>query len=211
MRTRVKICGITRREDAQHAITAGADAIGLVFYTKSPRNIDVAQAAEISQCIPAFVSCVALFKDADANFIKSVLHKVDIDLIQFHGSESAAFCEQFDRPYVKALGMKTTDSDSEFLSRSASDYSKAKALLLDSHAPGAAGGTGETFDWSSISSVDKPVVLAGGLSADNVQQAIRIARPYAVDVSSGVESKPGIKDKSKIDNFMAQVKLADVS
>ncbi len=205
MRTRVKICGITRIEDAQLVIDAGVDAIGLVFYAKSPRFVTNTQAAEISQFIPAFVSRVALFKDAEKQMIESVLQQVEIDLIQFHGSEPADFCEQFDRPYIKALGMKTAERDVDYLITSAEKYQSAKALLLDAHAPGEAGGTGETFDWTSIATIKKPVVLAGGLTVDNVKQAINIVHPFAVDVSSGVESSPGIKDKEKVTAFMQQV------
>jgi len=205
MRTRVKICGITRTEDAQLVIDAGVDAIGLVFYAKSPRFVTNTQAAEISQLIPAFVSRVALFKDAEKQMIKAVLQQVEIDLIQFHGSEPVDFCEQFDRPYIKALGMKTAERDVDYLMASAEKYQSAKALLLDAHAPGEAGGTGETFDWTSIATIKKPVVLAGGLTVDNVKQAINIVHPFAVDVSSGVESSPGIKDKEKVTAFMQQV------
>ncbi len=205
MRTRVKICGITRKEDAQLAVDSGVDAIGLVFYSKSPRFVSNSQAAEISQNIPAFVSTVALFRDADAAFVRSVLQQVDIDLIQFHGSEEVSFCEQFDRPYIKALGMKSAECDLNYLNANVQKYQSARALLLDGHAPGEAGGTGEIFDWSSIGSIKKPIVLAGGLNAGNVKQAIEMVHPYAVDVSSGVESAPGIKDKGKILAFMRNV------
>ena len=205
MRTRVKICGITRGEDAQLAVDAGVDAIGLVFYQKSPRFVNNEIAAEISQLVPAFVSRVALFKDADKAMIESVLQAVEIDLIQFHGSETPDFCQQFTLPYIKAIGMKGTEHDADFLRSSAKNYRAAKALLLDGHAPGEAGGTGESFDWASIASIDKPVVLAGGLTPDNVKRAIALVRPFAVDVSSGVESAPGIKDKEKVAAFMKQV------
>lgn len=205
MRTRVKICGITRVEDAIFAVEAGVDAIGLVFYAKSPRFVSNKQAAEISRSIPAFVTRVALFKDAEKQVIESVLQQVEIDLIQFHGSEAVAFCEQFDRPYIKALGMKTAEKDMDYLKTSAEKYRSAKALLLDAHAPGEAGGTGETFDWTSIGAITKPIVLAGGLTAENVKQAVNIVHPYAVDVSSGVESSPGIKDKEKVTAFMQQL------
>ena len=205
MRTRVKICGITRLEDARLAVDAGADAIGLVFYAKSPRFVANEQAAEISRSIPAFVSRVALFKDAEKQIIESVLQQVEIDLIQFHGSESAGFCEQFERPYIKALGMKNAEHNMDYLQTSAENYRSAKALLLDAHAPGDAGGTGETFDWTSIGMVTKPIILAGGLTAENVKQAVNMVHPYAVDVSSGVESSPGIKDKAKVTAFMQQI------
>ena len=209
MRTRVKICGITRSEDAQFAVAAGADAIGLVFYEKSPRCVNNKQAAEISQLMPAFVTRVALFKDADRSFIQSVLQQVEIDLIQFHGSETVVFCEQFNLPYIKALGMKDPLCDVDYLKDSVTKYATAKALLLDGHAPGEAGGTGETFDWASVAAVAKPVILAGGLTAENVTRAIEIAQPFAVDVSSGVESAPGIKDREKITDFMQRVQACN--
>lgn len=205
MRTRVKICGITGCEDAKLVVDAGVDAVGLVFYEKSPRFVTIEFAAEISQVIPAFVSRVALFKDAEQQMIESVLEQVEIDLIQFHGSETADYCEQFNRPYIKALGMKGAEHDVSFLLANVEKYQSAKALLLDGHAPGEAGGSGESFDWASISAVDKPIILAGGLTPDNVTQAMDQVHPYAVDVSSGVESSPGIKDKNKVAAFMKQV------
>ncbi len=205
MRTRVKICGITRCADAQLAVDAGADAIGLVFYEKSPRFVSNMQAAEISQMIPPFVNRVALFKDAEKQVVDAVLQAVEIDLVQFHGSETADFCEQFNHPYIKALGMKGTEHDADFLLANVEKYRSAKALLLDGHAPGEAGGSGESFDWASIAAVGKTIVLAGGLTAANVKQAIELVHPFAVDVSSGVESAPGIKDKDKIADFMEQV------
>lgn len=205
MRTRVKICGITGCEDAKLVVDAGVDAVGLVFYEKSPRFVTIEFAAEISQVIPAFVSRVALFKDAEQQMIESVLEQVEIDLIQFHGSETADYCEQFNRPYIKALGIKGAEHDVSFLLANVEKYQSAKALLLDGHAPGEAGGSGESFDWASISAVDKPIILAGGLTPDNVTQAMDQVHPYAVDVSSGVESSPGIKDKNKVAAFMKQV------
>ena len=205
MRTRVKICGITRCEDAQLVVDAGVDAIGLVFYEKSSRFVSNMRAAEISQIIPAFVSRVASLKDADEQMVYSVLADVEIDLIQFHGSETGDFCEQFKLPYIKALGMKGTEHDVSFLLANVEKFRSAKALLLDGHAPGEAGGTGEAFAWESITTVAKPIVLAGGLTPDNVKQAIDLVHPFAVDVSSGVESSPGIKDKNKVAAFMKQV------
>jgi len=211
MRTRVKICGITRGEDAQLAVDAGVDAIGLVFYAKSPRFVNNETAAEISQLVPAFVSRVALFKDADKAMINSVLQAVEIDLIQFHGSETPDFCKQFALPYIKAVGVKGSEHDADFLRSSVENYRAAKALLLDGHAPGEAGGTGESFDWASIASIDKPVILAGGLTPENVAQAITLVQPFAVDVSSGVESAPGIKDKNKVLAFMRNVSDSNAS
>jgi phosphoribosylanthranilate isomerase len=211
MRTRVKICGITRYEDALDAARAGADAVGLVFYEKSPRFVSKQLASEISYQLPAFVSRVALFKDADKPAVQSVLDLVDIDIIQFHGSEAVDFCEQFDKPYIKALGMKGAEHDVDYLISSTDKYQSAKALLLDGHAPGDAGGTGDSFEWSAITSamasIDKPIILAGGLTAGNVKQAIETIHPFAVDVSSGVESSPGIKDREKVTEFLRQVDL----
>ena len=209
--TRVKICGITRPEDALHAADEGVDAIGLVFYDKSPRYVTAEQAAEVCKVLPAFVTAVALFKDEAADTIRQVLEQVPIDLLQFHGSESAEFCRQFGKPYIKALGMDMgmdvgMEGDNN-VSRLADAYFDARGLLLDSHAPGAAGGTGESFDWNTIpQDLPKPLILAGGLDADNVAEAIRAVKPYAVDVSSGVESEKGIKDARKITAFMNKVR-----
>lgn len=202
MRTRVKICGITRIEDALVASEQGVDAIGLVFYEKSPRYISAVQAEAICRALPAFVTSVALFKDADAATVKQVIAATAIDLLQFHGNETAAFCEQFDRPYIKAVGM---DGGSDVYAF-ARQYASSHGLLLDSHAPGAAGGSGKTFDWNHVpKDLQQAIILAGGLSVDNVKQAITVARPYAVDISSSVESRPGIKDAEKIRLFMQQI------
>jgi phosphoribosylanthranilate isomerase len=209
MRTRVKICGITRIEDAQAVIRAGADAIGLVFYANSPRNVEIDQAAQISRSIPPFITRVALFKDADAAFVEAVLRSVEIDLLQFHGSELSSYCERFGLPYIKAIGMKGAECDAAYLAARAEEFSSAKAMLLDGHAPGEDGGSGEVFDWSGLGKIDKPVILAGGLTPENVARAIEIANPFAVDVSSGVEGSPGKKDREKIIRFMIQVGMAD--
>ena len=206
--TRVKICGITRPEDALHAADEGVDAIGLVFYDKSPRCVTPEQAAEICKTLPAFVTSVALFKDEAADTIRQVLEQVPLDLLQFHGSESAEFCRQFGKPYIKALGMDVGMEGSENnISRLADAYFDARGLLLDSHAPGAAGGTGESFDWNTIpQDLPQPLILAGGLDVDNVAEAIRTVKPYAVDVSSGVESEKGFKDADLITAFMNKVR-----
>lgn len=206
-RTRVKICGITRAEDVRSAVDNGADAIGLVFYNNSPRNIDVGQAQRLSDIASPFVTTVALFKDADVGVIEQVLNKVLIDLLQFHGSESPEFCRQFQRPYIKSLGM-LGELDIE---NKAKSYEDARGILLDGHAPGADGGTGESFDWRSIpSELQRNLILAGGLNAENVYQAIRTAQPYAVDVSSGVEQNKGVKSAELIQRFMNEVNRADV-
>ena len=207
MRTRVKICGITRVEDALEAIKQGADAIGLVFYAKSPRNVTPAQAAEIVSKIPAFITAVGLFVDAEPAFIQEVLSMVSLDLLQFHGDETPSECRQYSRPYMKAIRVKTDTN----LVQYTADYADARALLLDAFAEGVPGGTGQVFDWKLIpQNLTLPVVLAGGLNAENVAQAISAVKPYAVDVSGGVEASKGIKDVAKIAAFMRGVSNAAI-
>jgi len=205
-RTRVKICGITRVEDALTVSRYGADAIGLVFYEKSPRNINVEQAIDICKSLPAFVTVVALFKDASEDFVRSVINQVPIDLLQFHGTETEAFCLKFEKPYIKAVGMTGQNDVVDF----AKQYTSARGLLLDSHAVGEDGGSGHVFDWGSIpKDIQGQIALAGGLTADNVADAISQVRPFAVDISSGVESSGGIKDEALIKAFMSEVKRVD--
>lgn len=205
-RTRIKICGITRPEDARVAVQSGADALGLVFYPKSPRAVSLAQAAEIAAAVPAFVTLVALFVDETAERVSRVLESVPIDTLQFHGDEDEAFCAQFARPWIKALRVRP-DTD---LVASCQRYASARGILLDAWQEGVPGGTGKTFDWSLISSgLPLPLLLAGGLNPANVGSAIEAARPFAVDVSGGVEAKPGIKDPEKIRQFIAAVQTAD--
>ena len=207
VRTRVKICGITRVEDALIAVAQGADAIGLVFYPPSPRYVTPVQAAEIVNALPAFVTVVALFVDASRADVEAVLSQVNIDLIQFHGQESADECRQYGKSYMKAIRVKGDTN----LVQYETEYSDAKALLLDAYAEGVPGGTGQVFDWTIIpKNLSKPIVLAGGLDAGNVEQAIRQVKPYAVDVSGGVEFKKGIKDAAKIAAFMRGVSNAIV-
>jgi len=202
LRVRAKICGITRVEDALLAVQNGADAIGLVFYAPSPRNVSIQQAIGIANQIPAFVSVVGLFVNAEAEFVNEVLSQVQLDLLQFHGDETPEYCAQFKRPFIKAIRVKTDTN----LVQCAKDFSTAKALLLDTYTEGVAGGTGHVFDWDLIpAQLDKPVILAGGLNAGNVAQAIEKVKPYAVDVSGGVEAAKGIKDAMKIAAFMQQV------
>ena len=205
MRTRVKICGITSQRDAAAACSAGADAIGLVFYSRSPRHVSIELASAIALAVPPFVSRVALFKDASTEEVEAVLACVEIDLLQFHGSEDPAYCRSFGRPYIKALGLKGVADIAAAIADGERDYTEARALLLDGHAPGEAGGSGESLDWSSLARAAKPLILAGGLDPDNVRRAIELARPYAVDVSSGVEASPGIKDAAKINAFLREV------
>jgi len=202
LRTRVKICGITRIEDALAAVEHGADAIGLVFYDKSPRNVSPQQAAEIVAALPVFITAVGLFVDAEPEFVNSILSVVRLDLLQFHGDETPAQCRQYAMPYMKAIRVKTDTN----LLQYALDYSDAKALLLDTYTEGVAGGTGQAFDWKLIpKNMSHPIVLAGGLNADNVGSAILQVRPFAVDVSGGVELTKGIKDAAKIAAFMRGV------
>jgi len=202
LRVRAKICGITRVEDALTAVEHGADAIGLVFYAPSPRHVSISQAIEIVNQIPAFVSVVGLFVNAEASFINEVISQVKLDLLQFHGDESPEECALYSLPFIKAIRVKTDTN----LVQYAKEFSAAKALLLDAYTEGVAGGTGHTFDWNLIpKQLTKPVILAGGLNAGNVAHAIAQVRPYAVDVSGGVEISKGIKDAAKIAAFMQQV------
>lgn len=202
MRTRVKICGLTRSGDAVAAAALGADAIGLVFYPPSPRNVDTEQARAIVAALPPFLTVVGLFVDETEARIRDVLAQVRIDLIQFHGDETPEHCESFGKPFIKAIRMRPgTD-----LTQVASKYRGASGLLLDADDPQAKGGTGARFDWSMVApDCSLPVILAGGLKPENVGEALRRVRPYAVDVSSGVEAAKGIKDIGKMAAFLKEV------
>ncbi|MCK4742780.1 MAG: phosphoribosylanthranilate isomerase [Sulfuriflexus sp.] len=205
MTTRIKICGITRPEDAIAVADAGADAIGLVFYPKSPRAVTIEQAQAICAVLPPFITVVALFVDAEHFEIEDVLAGVPIDLLQFHGSETPAQCAAFTTPYIKAIRMRE-DAD---LSDAVQQYSSARGLLVDTFNPDEAGGTGEVFDWDRVpDDLDTPIILAGGLEPGNVGAAIQQLSPYAVDVSSGVEQGKGIKDVDKIQAFVKAVRTA---
>lgn len=201
--TRVKICGLTQAEDVMHACAAGADAIGLVFYPPSPRAVTVQQAQQLVKAVTPFVTVTALFVNADADEVNAVLTAIpEITLLQFHGDESAEFCRQFACPYIKAVPMKMDTN----LQQLADIYYDAQGLLVDTYKPGVAGGSGETFNWEWLpTQLSKPLILAGGLTPDNVEQAVQQVRPYAVDVSGGVELSKGIKDKHKIRQFIQQV------
>lgn len=207
MPTAIKVCGVARVEDALAAAHHGAHAIGLVFYRPSPRYVAPALAREIIRSLPPFVTAVGLFVDATEAEVRETTALAPVGLLQFHGSESPAFCRQFALPYIKAIRVKAgTD-----LLQYARDYHDAKALLLDAFVEGAHGGTGQSFDWGLIPrTLPVPVVLSGGLDARNVAGAIQQVRPWAVDVSSGVESAPGIKDAGKIAAFVSEVRNADV-
>ena len=202
---RSKICGITRIEDALDAAEAGADAIGLVFYARSPRAVDVRQARAIIAALPPFVTTVGLFVNATRCELNEILEAVPLDLLQFHGDETPQDCEGYQRPWIKALRVRPGDD----LEAACRLYAGARGILLDTYVPGVPGGTGEAFDWSLVPArLSKPVILAGGLSAANVGQAIAQVRPYAVDVSGGVEQAKGIKDAAKIEAFVQAVKQA---
>lgn len=206
-RCRVKVCGITSVADALMVSAAGADALGFVFYPKSKRNVSIEQATEICKLVPPFVATVGLFLDAEASFVREVLAAMSLSLLQFHGSESPSYCAQFKHPYLKAVGMKGIAASGGFKAY-ADQYSEAQGFLVDSHAPGAAGGTGETFDWTQVpQDYPKPIILAGGLSPTNVAEAIQMSRVYAVDVSSGVEISPGIKDAAKVQAFIQKARF----
>jgi phosphoribosylanthranilate isomerase len=199
-------------EDALAAAHSGADAIGMVFYGRSPRHVSITQAAQLAATLPPFVSVVGLFVNAEAAFVREVLASVPLDVLQFHGDESPEFCAQFARPYLKAIRVKAGVD----LLQCAARFHIAKGLLLDAHVEGIAGGTGATFDWAVIpKQLPLPIILSGGLDAENVAAAIKQVRPYAVDVSSGVESggveaSKGIKDAAKIAAFINEVKRTDV-
>lgn len=205
MAVRVKICGITRLQDLHAACDAGADALGFVFYEKSPRHVSITTAAALLRELPPFVQGIGLFVNAEPAFIESVLQAVPLDLLQFHGDERPADCARFGRPYIKAVRVnRETD-----LLKCAADFDAARGLLLDAWVPGVPGGTGERFDWSLIPpNLPKPVILSGGLTPDNVAEAVQRVRPWAVDVSSGVEATKGIKDARKIAQFIAKAKTA---
>lgn len=203
--TRIKCCGMTRVEDALLAAQLGVDAIGMVFTARSRRQLSIAQARAIRRALPPFVTTVALFMDDAPALIEEVIAAVNPDLLQFHGEESDAECARFELPYLKAVAMGDGDSTPRLR-----DYPGASALLLDGHGFGEAGGSGRSFDWTRTPrGLCQPLILAGGLRADSVAAAIRLARPWAVDVASGVESVPGIKDAAMLADFVAAVRAAD--
>ena len=203
-RTRVKFCGFTRHEDVAHAVALGVDALGFVMWSPSSRSIEHEQLASLTARVPAFATRVGLFVDPSNEAVEQCLPH--LDLLQFHGDETPDFCASFGRPWIKALRMR----DAIDLPLEAERYSQAQALLLDAYRPGTPGGTGESFDWSRIpATLAKPVILAGGLSAENVAQAVRQVMPYAVDVSGGIEASRGCKDARKMVAFVRQVALAD--
>jgi phosphoribosylanthranilate isomerase len=201
---RVKICGIKTAAAAAQAAVAGADAIGLVFYPSSPRHLaDLGLAREIAQAAGPLLTVVGLFVDPEEAVVAEVLRRVPLGALQFHGNESEGFCRGFDRPYIKALRM-IPGAD---IAGRGEEYKSASGLLLDAYRPGTPGGTGEVFDWGTIpAGLSRPLILAGGLNPDNVAQAVQKVRPWAVDVSGGIESAPGVKDPQRVANFISRAK-----
>jgi len=207
MKVKIKICGMTRAADIKQAIAAGADAIGLVFVPKSPRFIVMAKALELAEQIPAGIEIVGLFMDATTATVQQYCHKIPLTALQFHGGENNTFCRQFQLPWVKtiAMGGGTTPTDNEFAA-----FPDACALLLDGHSSGEQGGQGLTYDWAKTPKTAQKIILAGGLNSDNVSAAIQQVKPWAVDVSSGIEISPGCKDIRLIKRFCNAVKTNHV-
>jgi phosphoribosylanthranilate isomerase len=204
--TRIKICGITREQDLRAVASSGADAIGLVFYEKSPRHVSLKQAAELARAVPPFVTVVGLFVNPTVEYVREVLAKVPLDVLQFHGEEAPEFCAQFAKPYLKAVRVKAGVDLLQYAAR----YAGAQGLLLDAYVEGMQGGTGAVFEWSLIpEKLRSRIVLSGGLDVGNVGAAIMVVHPYAVDVSSGVEASKGIKDAAKVAAFINEVKRVD--
>lgn len=207
-RTRIKICGITRLCDAQQVAELGGDAIGLVFHPQSSRAIELDAALQIRLAMPPFVTVTALFMNEDSGWIRQVLETVNPDCLQFHGEEAPEFCQQWSRPFIKAIPMGSVEDASRY----AQQFPQAQGFLLDSNVAGRQGGSGDTFDWSKIpSTFDFPLVLAGGLNPSNVAAAITMVKPWGVDVSTGVEQSKGIKDADLIDQLFKEVKRVDVN
>lgn len=205
MKIRCKMCGITRPEDAQQAAALGVDAIGLVFFSGSKRAVSSQQAQAVVQALPPFVSAVGLFVNATAEEVQTVLNQVPLDVLQFHGDEPAAFCRQFHRPYIKAVRVGCVAD----IQNAAQSYPDARALLFDASVNGQYGGTGQTFDWRLLpENINRPWILSGGLNPDNITQAIAATSAVAVDISSGIEAAPGIKDAAKMMALMEGINRA---
>jgi phosphoribosylanthranilate isomerase len=204
-RVKIKFCGMTRVDDALDAAALGVDAIGLIFTGRSPRRVGIEQAIAIARAVPPFVARVGLFLDQEVETVARIVNAVPLDVLQFHGREEAAFCRMFGKPYLKVVPMMDVVDVPAF----AASYPDAQGFVLDSHRAGAAGGTGIPFDWSRArAELDRAIVLAGGLTPENVRDAVETVRPYAVDVSSGIERAIGDKDHAKMQAFVAAVRMA---
>lgn len=205
MKIRCKMCGITRPEDAQYAAALGVDAIGLVFFSGSKRAVSSQQAQAVVRALPPFVGAVGLFVNATVEEVQTVLNQVPLDVLQFHGDEPAAFCRQFHRPYIKAVRVGCVAD----IQNAAHSYPDARALLFDASVNGQYGGTGQTFDWRLLpENINRPWILSGGLNPDNITQAIAATSAVAVDISSGIEAAPGIKDAAKMMALMEGINRA---
>jgi phosphoribosylanthranilate isomerase len=205
--TRIKICGLTQKDDLLAAVQSGANALGLVFYNKSPRCVTLQQAVQLSVATPPFVTLVGLFVNPSKEDVFEVIKLIPLDVLQFHGEEEPEFCAQFGRPYLKAIRVKVGVN----LVQYAAKYAGAQGLLLDAFVEGTHGGTGASFDWALIPrNLPLPIILSGGLHAGNVAEAVAKVQPYAVDVSSGVEASKGIKDAVKMTAFINEVKQIDI-
>jgi len=205
-RVRVKICGLTRSEDVQAAVQAGTDALGFVLYEPSPRYVSAERAGELLAETPAFVTTVGLFVDAGEDVVRASLEKAPFDLLQFHGDESPEYCRQFARPYMKAIRVRSQQDIEDAVAK----YPDAAALLLDAYVENLPGGTGQAFDWRLIPEMEIPWVLAGGLKPENVADAVNQVKPYAVDISGGVEQAKGIKDREKIQKFISEIRNVEI-
>lgn len=205
MQTRIKFCGMTRLQDVQTAVGLGIDALGFVFVKASPRYIDIQTTQQIFEFIPPSINKVGLFMNPETSDVYKVLDSLNLNYLQFHGQEDEKFCSQFNWPFLKAIPMGSIVSVSEFCN----EFPSATAFLLDSHVAGQMGGSGETHNWEKLpDDLEKPIILAGGLTAENVANAISVVQPYGVDVSSGIETSKGIKDPVKMKKFVKEVKYA---
>jgi len=201
-RTRVKICGLTRIRDVETAVDSGADAVGFVFVSGSPRCLSFETAVNLCRPVPAFIARVGLFLNPDVEFVRTALGRVPLNVLQFHGDENPAFCRQFGLPYIKAIRMQGENP----VASAECEFADAAGILADSHEPGGQGGTGKQLDWQQVRPGSLPLILAGGLNAENVASAIATVKPWAVDVSSGVETEPGVKSGSEIERFIREAK-----
>ena len=199
MMTRVKFCGLTHRDDVAEAVESGADALGFVFYESSARHVTPEQASELTRIVPAFITRVGLFVDADVALVQGIFHHAGLNLVQYHGNESSEFCDSVGLPYIKAFRVRPGINILAEMER----YPNALGFLLDAYVEGRPGGTGERFDWGLIPKTDRTIILAGGLTPENAKDAIECVAPWALDVSGGIETEPGRKDPDKMQRFVS--------